>query len=190
MRSRGLFTLIELLVVIAIIAVLASLLLPALDNARESARNIRCLSNMKQLGVFGAMYLDSYNEVFPAWPPMQTLIDTYGKSQLPYQCPSDPSAYDTKFVLALNFSYAENLSIVSPSACGVSPEPTVMRLSLVKNPAHCPWFGETKPFVGPVTRIPTVRSAAQRTLSTVRTTGRLSTRITGVQGGTGEGRIM
>jgi prepilin-type N-terminal cleavage/methylation domain-containing protein/prepilin-type processing-associated H-X9-DG protein len=69
--SKNAFTLIELLVVIAIIGVLASLLLPALGNAKEQAKLIKCVSNQKQIGIAFELYADDNETRFPPLAPFQ-----------------------------------------------------------------------------------------------------------------------
>jgi prepilin-type N-terminal cleavage/methylation domain-containing protein len=102
---RPAFTLIELLVVIAIIAILAALLFPVFARARENARKITCIANLKQLGMSAFMYAQDYDENLPnnfagkkdtnLWYDLagSGLMDPYLKNKQIWFCPSNTPHY-------------------------------------------------------------------------------------------------
>ena len=111
--KRTSFTLIELLVVIAIIAILAAILLPALNSARERGRSASCINNLKQQGMACTFYADANHEQLPVdyndhsfgvfWEVQ--LYEFAGKSANVFHCPS--ASLSPKIADGHRFNYIE-----------------------------------------------------------------------------------
>ena len=136
-KQTHFFTLIELLVVIAIIAILASMLLPALQQAREKGRSSSCMNNMKQIGMFNAEYMNDFGYYVPrspsySWYPLLALyqgedvrVNANRQFHIPktlilkmFRCPSATSyAGVDSYTAGQGVSYTSNQFVTGKMYC-------------------------------------------------------------------------
>ena len=154
MKKR--FTLIELLVVIAIIAILASMLLPALNQARDKARQIACANNLKSCAMAMHFYLDDNDEFFPylnhpvnCTPQYQvaTYLNNTNMRTGPLSCPKDaipPKRYvHLSGIWGTTIRYSYGFSDFVCNFKGTGPNNIPIRLSRVPMPTETMMMADT-----------------------------------------------
>jgi len=155
------FTLIELLVVIAIIAILAAILLPALNSARERGRSASCISQLKNLNHKLIFYLDANEDFYPYsswnqnaedwwWRVMDVWTSAGVSSGEQCQCPS-ASASEGSFAISARINYGMNYYLGNntryKSGQIKSPSSTMI-MADTKNNLHPSWGGKGGTSVG------------------------------------------
>jgi prepilin-type processing-associated H-X9-DG protein/prepilin-type N-terminal cleavage/methylation domain-containing protein len=134
-RPAG-FTIVELLVVIGIVGVVLGLILPAVQHARESANRVRCLSNLRQIGIALHGFHDLHGQ-FPPLPTRQPSSNVY-----PPPLPGDPNELLSWLALILPQMDQDSLYQQSIFACSVNTDVKV-------NPPHVGFATVIKPYVCP-----------------------------------------